>query len=56
MSNGTLFLLNFAAYAIVFVLIAALVILACFIGIKWRKNKDAKTAAEAGTTETTQIQ
>lgn len=51
MSAGALFGLNFLAYAIVFVLVAALVVVACFIGIKWRKSKDAKAAAEGGVTE-----
>lgn len=46
MSAGVLFGLNFLAYAIVFIIIAALAILACFIGIKWRKSKDAKAALE----------
>lgn len=45
----TLFMLHFLAYAFVFVLIAALCVAACFVGIKWRKNKDAKaqSATEA---------
>lgn len=47
LSNLFLFGLHFLAYAFVFVLIVALVVLACFIGIKWRKSKDAKMAAEA---------
>ncbi len=51
MSAGVLFGLNFLAYAIVFVIIAALAVAACFIGIKWRKNKDAKAASEGGTGE-----
>lgn len=53
MSAGALFGLNFLAYAIVFVLVAVLVVAACFIGIKWRKNKDAKAATESGVTEET---
>lgn len=51
MSAGALFGLNFLAYAIVFVLVAALVVVACFIGIKWRKSKDAKTVPESGAAE-----
>ena len=48
LSNLVLFGLHFLAYAFVFILIVALVVLACFIGIKWRKSKDAKMTAEAG--------
>ncbi len=48
MSAGTLFGLNFLAYAIVFVLVAALIVAACFVGIWWRKSKDAKEALESG--------
>lgn len=51
MSAGALFGLNFLAYAIVFVLVAALVVAACFIGIKWRKSKDAKAVSEGGAAE-----
>lgn len=51
MSAGALFGLNFLAYAILFVIAAALVVAACFIGIKWRKSKDAKAAQEGGTAE-----
>ena len=48
MNNLILFLNAFLSYLLVFVLIVAVVIVACVIGVKWRKNKDAK-AAEAGT-------
>lgn len=48
MSAGALFGLNFLAYAIVFIFVAVLVVAACFVGIKWRKSKDAKAAAENG--------
>lgn len=48
MSAGALFGLNFLAYAIVFIIIAALVVAACFVGIRWRKSKDAKAALENG--------
>ena len=41
-----LFALNFLAYAFVFILIVLLVVAACFIGIKWRKSKDAKALTE----------
>jgi len=51
MSAGALFGMNFLAYAIVFVIVAALVVAACFIGIKWRKSKDAKAALESGSAE-----
>lgn len=51
MSAGALFGLSFLAYAIVFVIVAALAVAACFIGIKWRKSKDAKAALEDGVAE-----
>lgn len=51
MSAGALFGMNFLAYAIVFVIVAALVVAACFIGIKWRKSKDAKAVLEGGAAE-----
>lgn len=47
MSNLILFVNSFLSYLLIFVLIIALVIVACIIGVKWRKSKDAKTAAEA---------
>ncbi len=47
MGNLILFLNAFISYLFVFVLIIAVVIVACIIGVKWRKNKDAKIAAEA---------
>ena len=51
MSAGALFGMNFLAYAIVFVIVAALAVAACFIGIKWRKSKDAKAVLEGGAAE-----
>lgn len=54
MSAGVLFGLNFLAYAIVFILIAALAVAACFIGIRWRKSKDAKQALESAGEEKVQ--
>lgn len=48
MSAGASFGIYFLAYAIVFVIVAALVVAACFVGIKWRKSKDAKAASESG--------
>lgn len=47
MTNLILFVNAFLSYLLVFVLIIALVIVACVIGVKWRKNKDAKAALEA---------
>lgn len=53
MSAGALFGINLLAYAIVFILVAALVVIACLIGIRWRKASDAKAAlAAAGEEET----
>lgn len=49
MTNLILFVNAFLSYLLCFVLIVALVIVACVIGVKWRKSKDAKAAAEAQT-------
>ncbi len=49
MTNLILFVNAFLSYLLVFVLIVALVIVACIIGVKWRKSKDAKAAADGGT-------
>ena len=48
MTNLILFVNAFLSYLLVFVFIVAVVVVACVIGVKWRKNKDAKIAAEAG--------
>lgn len=56
MTNLILFVNAFLSYLLVFVLIVALVIVACIIGVKWRKSKDAKAAAgetDAVSTNTT---
>ena len=45
MSAGALFGLHFLAYGIVFVIVGGLVTIGSFIGIKWRKSKDAKGSA-----------
>lgn len=47
MTNLILFVNAFLSYLLIFVLIVALVIVACMIGIKWRKSKDAKAALNA---------
>ena len=47
MTNLILFVNSFLSYLLQFVLIVALVIVACVIGVKWRKSKDAKAALEA---------
>lgn len=49
MTNLILFVNAFLSYLLCFALIVALVIVACVIGVKWRKSKDAKAAAEAQT-------
>ena len=41
MTNLILFVNSFLSYLLQFVLIVALVIVACVIGVKWRKSKDA---------------
>lgn len=48
MTNLILFVNAFLSYLLVFVLIVALVIVACIIGVKWRKSKDAKAALASG--------
>ncbi len=42
MANVILFLNSFFSYLLVFVIIVALVIVACVLGAKWRKSSDAK--------------
>ncbi len=49
MQNLILFVNAFLSYLLLFVLIVALVIVACIIGVKWRKSKDAKAALAEGT-------
>lgn len=49
MTNLILFVNAFLSYLLCFILIVALVIVACVIGVKWRKSKDAKSALEAQT-------
>lgn len=46
MTNLILFINSFLSYLLLFALIVALVIVACVIGVKWRKSKDAKAALE----------
>lgn len=48
MSNFILFVNAFLSYLLLFVLIIAVVVVACIIGVKWRKSKDARTAATVG--------
>ena len=48
MTNLILFVNAFLSYLLVFVFIVAVVVVACVIGVKWRKSKDAKAAVEAG--------
>ena len=48
MTNVILFLNSFLSYLLLFVLIVALVIIACIIGAKWRKSKDQKLAVSGG--------
>ncbi len=47
MNNLILFVNAFLSYLLIFALIIALAIVACVIGVKWRKSKDAKAAANA---------
>ena len=48
MTNLILFVNAFLSYLLVFVFIVAVVVVACVIGVKWRKSKDAKAAVQAG--------
>lgn len=42
MANLILFINSFLSYLFVFVIIVVLVIIACMLGIKWKKHSDAK--------------
>lgn len=42
MTNVVLFLNSFFSYLLVFAIIVALVIVACILGVKWKKSSDAK--------------
>lgn len=53
MTNLILFLNSFFSYLLLFIIIVALVIAACIIGVKWRKSKDQKLAL-SGSGETGQ--
>lgn len=44
MAKLILFINSFLSYLLVFVIIAALVVIACILGVKWRKSSDAKKA------------
>lgn len=46
MSNLIAFINSFLSYLLVFGIVAVLVIIACVIGVKLRKSKDAKEAAQ----------
>lgn len=54
MTNLILFVNSFLSYLLCFLLIVALVIVACIIGVKWRKSKDAKAAAQAAVSDEVQ--
>ncbi|MBQ7065731.1 MAG: hypothetical protein IJN92_02825 [Lachnospiraceae bacterium] len=47
MNNLILFVNSFLSYLLLFVIMIGLVVIACIIGVKMRKSKDAKLAAEA---------
>ena len=44
MTNLILFVNSFLSYLLCFALIVTLAVIACIIGAKWRKSKDAKGA------------
>ncbi len=52
MTNLILFVNAFLSYLLVFVFIIAVVVVACIIGVKWRKSKDAKAAQAGGGAQT----
>lgn len=47
MTNLILFINAFLSYLLIFVFIVVLVIIACIIGVKWRKSSDAKQLKSA---------
>ncbi|MBD5544907.1 MAG: hypothetical protein HDR01_11895 [Lachnospiraceae bacterium] len=47
MNNLILFFNSFLSYLLLFVIMIALVVAACIIGVKLRKSRDAKLQAEA---------
>lgn len=49
MANLILFVNSFLSYLLCFALIVVLVIVACVIGVKWRKSKDAKESGDVQT-------
>lgn len=49
MTNLILFINSFLSYLLVFALIVVLVVIACILGVKWRKSTDAKRAGGAET-------
>lgn len=46
MGNLILFTNSFLSYLFVFAIVVILLVAGCFIGIRWRKSKDAKAALE----------
>lgn len=48
MGNLILFINSFLSYLLVFVIIAVLVIIACVLGVKWKKSSDIKKAGGIG--------
>lgn len=53
MANLIAFINSFLSYLLLFGVCVAVVVIACLIGVRLRRNKDAKTAAlEAEQTET----
>ncbi len=51
MENLSAFLGYFLSYLILFAVFAVLVVVACIVGVKWRKSKDAKAALAGGSDE-----
>ena len=47
MTNLILFINSFLSYLLVFAIIVVLVIIACILGVKWKKSSDAKKAGGA---------
>ena len=51
MNNLILFLNAFLSYAFAFIVVIALILVACFIGINLRKRKNASEGIETGEKE-----
>lgn len=51
MANLNAFLGYFLSYLILFAVFVVLAVIACIVGVKWRKAKDARAALAEGSSE-----